>query len=491
MKKIIIGLLLLFSMNSYGQKITTSKTLSDTAVTWSGYYRKGAQRIETLIPSDTLWKVVGSKHTHTKAQVGLGNVDNTSDANKPISTATQAALNGKENTITAGTNAQYWRGDKSWQTLNTTAVTEGTNLYYTDTRARAAMSAGTGLTYSAGVFSQPVTTYDARYASLTGSYANPSWLTSLAWSKLTSTPTTIAGYGITDYNTLGDARYFRLTGGAITGNTTISKSSPLLTYDWSGIAAFSTGVYGTTSSDSRYSIHTNSAGEALSVNYLNGNVGIGTTTPSNKLEVIGDTKLTGKLTLGTNQWSLATSDGIDRMYFANNADNFYRTASSTSSHVFRFNNTDHVTLSPDAIRLYNDNIGDLQQLSSSVGVSNMSRSFIHRREADSRVYQFFDWNGTTGREWWKVDTVNDRFSVATILTASYGVGVAIGSAAPHASAILDIQSTTKGVRLPNMTTTEVNAIASPAAGLQVYNTTINEPCYYNGTAWKRYSGGVM
>lgn len=33
--------------------------------------------------------------TPTKADVGLGNVDNTSDANKPISTATQTALNGK------------------------------------------------------------------------------------------------------------------------------------------------------------------------------------------------------------------------------------------------------------------------------------------------------------------------------------------------------------------------------------------------------------
>lgn len=32
-------------------------------------------------------------HSVTKAQVGLGNVDNTSDANKPVSTATQTALN--------------------------------------------------------------------------------------------------------------------------------------------------------------------------------------------------------------------------------------------------------------------------------------------------------------------------------------------------------------------------------------------------------------
>ena len=40
--------------------------------------------------------------TLTKADVGLGNVDNTSDANKPISTATQAALDGKQDAITGG-----------------------------------------------------------------------------------------------------------------------------------------------------------------------------------------------------------------------------------------------------------------------------------------------------------------------------------------------------------------------------------------------------
>ena len=34
-------------------------------------------------------------HTHTKSEVGLANVDNTSDASKPISTLTQTALDGK------------------------------------------------------------------------------------------------------------------------------------------------------------------------------------------------------------------------------------------------------------------------------------------------------------------------------------------------------------------------------------------------------------
>ena len=39
----------------------------------------------------------GNPHNTTKADIGLGNVDNTSDLNKPISTATQNELNLKEN----------------------------------------------------------------------------------------------------------------------------------------------------------------------------------------------------------------------------------------------------------------------------------------------------------------------------------------------------------------------------------------------------------
>jgi len=57
-----------------------------------------------------------------KADVGLGNVDNTSDANKPVSTATQTALDGKEPVVAAGLSSQYYRGDKTWQTLDKTAA---------------------------------------------------------------------------------------------------------------------------------------------------------------------------------------------------------------------------------------------------------------------------------------------------------------------------------------------------------------------------------
>lgn len=47
----------------------------------------------------------------------------------------------------------------------------------------------------------------------------------------------------------------------------------------------------------------------------------------------------------------------------------------------------------------------------------------------------------------------------------------VGTTTPDASAQLDISSTTKGVLLPRLTTTQRNAIANPATGLMIFNTT--------------------
>jgi hypothetical protein len=62
--------------------------------------------------------------------------------------------------------------------------------------------------------------------------------------------------------------------------------------------------------------------------------------------------------------------------------------------------------------------------------------------------------------------------------------VGIGTPSPNASAILDVQSTVKGVRFPNMTTAQKNAIATPAAGLVIFDTTLAKLCVYTGAAWQ-------
>jgi hypothetical protein len=61
--------------------------------------------------------------------------------------------------------------------------------------------------------------------------------------------------------------------------------------------------------------------------------------------------------------------------------------------------------------------------------------------------------------------------------------VLIGGTSVSVSALVEIVSTTKGVRFPNMTTTQKNAIVSPVAGLVIYDTTLNKLCVYT-TAWE-------
>ncbi|MFN5459447.1 MAG: hypothetical protein ACK5AY_06025 [Bacteroidota bacterium] len=66
---------------------------------------------------------------------------------------------------------------------------------------------------------------------------------------------------------------------------------------------------------------------------------------------------------------------------------------------------------------------------------------------------------------------------------SQNVGINSSGAAPAASAMLDVSSTTSGILIPRMTTAQRTAIVTPASGLLVYDTSIGLFYYYNGTAW--------
>jgi len=73
-----------------------------------------------------------------------------------------------------------------------------------------------------------------------------------------------------------------------------------------------------------------------------------------------------------------------------------------------------------------------------------------------------------------------------IKTATGAVGI---GGSPDASALLDLISTTLGFLPMRMTTTERDAISSPATGLQIDNTTVNELQRFNGSAWIDISPG--
>ncbi|MGH2566653.1 MAG: hypothetical protein ACRDE5_19185, partial [Ginsengibacter sp.] len=72
----------------------------------------------------------------------------------------------------------------------------------------------------------------------------------------------------------------------------------------------------------------------------------------------------------------------------------------------------------------------------------------------------------------------------TFFASNIKKSVGIGTNSPNnTSAILDISSTTKGVYLPRMTTTQRNLISTPLAGLQLFNTSTLQNEFYNGSAW--------
>ncbi|MBC7936361.1 MAG: hypothetical protein H7Y86_13505 [Rhizobacter sp.] len=83
-------------------------------------------------------------------------------------------------------------------------------------------------------------------------------------------------------------------------------------------------------------------------------------------------------------------------------------------------------------------------------------------------------------------------AASVLINAASAQSVGIGTASPNAKAQLDVVSTTKGLLIPRMTSTERLAIASPIPpGLMVYETNSNSFWYYNGTAWvQQAAGGV-
>jgi hypothetical protein len=75
------------------------------------------------------------------------------------------------------------------------------------------------------------------------------------------------------------------------------------------------------------------------------------------------------------------------------------------------------------------------------------------------------------------------YVIISLSTTYAQVGINADNSAPHSSAQLDVKSTTKAFYPPRMTTAQKNAIASPQAGAVVFDNTLNQLSFYNGSAW--------
>jgi len=70
------------------------------------------------------------------------------------------------------------------------------------------------------------------------------------------------------------------------------------------------------------------------------------------------------------------------------------------------------------------------------------------------------------------------------------VAINTSNAAPHASAMLDIRSSNKGLLIPRLSTGSRTGIISPAKGLLVYDTTLSAFFYHTGLVWTQISTGA-
>lgn len=77
-----------------------------------------------------------------------------------------------------------------------------------------------------------------------------------------------------------------------------------------------------------------------------------------------------------------------------------------------------------------------------------------------------------------------RFNYDGNVGMSNGLYLGSVSTSPAASAKLEISSTTQGLLIPRLTTTEQTAISSPANGLTIYNTDSSDYVVYKSSAWR-------
>jgi hypothetical protein len=178
--------------------------------------------------------------------------------------------------------------------------------------------------------------------------------------------------------------------------------------------------------------------------FPNGNIVIDRNTDAGfRFDVAGTARIVGRLTVGS---LLPTSTASGGEYVACNFQN-NATANNTSVSI-KFDTTTSVNGASGS---------KIQSLRTNTGSSGA---------ADLIFY-----------------TSINTSTLTEVLRIKSSLNVLIGTTTDVDSSILTLESTTKGFLPPRLTSAQRDAIASPAAGLVVYNTTDNLLSFYNGTAW--------
>jgi Major tropism determinant N-terminal domain len=180
---------------------------------------------------------------YTTSTLYIGTTSIALNRSSASQTLSGISIDGNAATVTNGvyTTSSYsnpsWITGLTWSKISSTPTTLA-GYGITD----AASSAGTfyigttsiGVNRPSGAQTLTGVSIDGNAATVTngvyssGSYSNPSWITGLAWSKISSIPTTLAGYGITDAldtSSTAQTKSGNLTVSSLISTTLVSSSS--------------------------------------------------------------------------------------------------------------------------------------------------------------------------------------------------------------------------------------------------------------------------
>jgi hypothetical protein len=214
----------------------------------------------------------------------------------------------------------------------------------------------------------------------------------------------------------------------------------------------------------------------LYVDATNNRVGIGTSTPATALEVAGNIKLSssGQQLQDFNGNNLIRNSA-GTLTVGNTAVNInmFLTVGTGGATVNIPNGNVLIGTTTDAgYKLYVNGTVKFGSLNYSTGVFSYAASGSFYFDLQSTGVFFFAFQDLARR--WLFTNANGTL----IQNTSYN-GTAI-----DATALLEVQSTTKGFLQPRMTNAQALAITTPATGLQAYDTTNNKNLVYNGTLWQ-------
>jgi len=265
----------------------------------------------------------------------------------------------------------------------------------------------------------------------------------------------------------------------VDGRIKVQTSAGSLTFKELGTGSATISGSGTVGIEAatNFRVKTNTSNEALTV-LSSGNVGIGTTSPATKLHISQPT--------GSNQLTLErTGSGAGKAVLA-----------GASEGLIVYDDVYGAKMYVGTSGTYDGNVGI--GTTSPVGrfevlTTDSNRYIRFKAPNGEERFQFYT-GGTGNSSRLDMYTENGTTKAVQINTGGFSFfsnNVGIGTTSSTASALFEVASTTKGVLLPRMNTTQINAISSPAEGLTVYNTVLSTLCFFNGVSWQKVTSTAM